>query len=196
MEISEKQFEDVISFHGHTCPGIAYGIKVALCALEKMGSRATDEELVAIVENDACPVDAVQVLTGCTFGKGNLIHKNHGKQAYTFFNRNTGEGIRISFKSFSPQESDEEKKAWGQYSSGDRSPGILEAIDKRKTRRIQQILEASNSELFEVKNINQTLPDKARIYPSVDCAVCHEKVMEPMARIKNGVIVCIPCAGD
>lgn len=32
--------------------------------------RAEDEEIVAIVENDACGVDDLQCVTGCTFGKG------------------------------------------------------------------------------------------------------------------------------
>ncbi len=55
-----------------------------------------DEEIVAVVENDSCAVDAVQVLTGCTFGKGNLLFKDHGKQVYTFINRNTNDAVRVS----------------------------------------------------------------------------------------------------
>ncbi len=35
--------------------------------------RAGDEELVAMVENNSCAVDAIQMVTGCTAGKGNLI---------------------------------------------------------------------------------------------------------------------------
>ena len=60
--------------------------------------RPEDEELVAIVENDSCSVDAIQYVTGCTMGKGNLIFRDYGKHAYTFFNRNTGKGIRITRK--------------------------------------------------------------------------------------------------
>jgi formylmethanofuran dehydrogenase subunit E len=196
MEITDLEFKEVIDFHGHVCPGIAYGIKVALCALEKLGPRAEDEELVAIVENDACPVDAVQVLTGCTFGKGNLIFRNHGKQAYTFLNRNTGDGIRISFKNFKPQENAEEKAAWEAFSSGDRSTEVMTTIEKRKANRIKQVLNTPADDLFEINPLSATLPEKARIFPSVDCAVCHEKVMEPMARITGGKIVCIPCASE
>ena len=92
-------WEDAKRFHGHECGGLAWGYKVSLFALEKLNfDRSSDEELVAIVENDSCAVDAIQVVTGCTFGKGNLIFKDHGKHVYTFFNRNTGEGIRISRK--------------------------------------------------------------------------------------------------
>ncbi len=88
-----------IKFHGHECGGLKWGFKVATFAMEKLGiNRSSDEELVAIVENDSCAVDAIQVVTGCTFGKGNLIFKDYGKQIYTFYNRNTGKGIRVSRK--------------------------------------------------------------------------------------------------
>lgn len=92
-------WEDAVKFHGHECGGLAWGYKVALYALEKLNfDRSSDEELVAIVENDSCAVDAIQVVTGCTFGKGNLIFRDYGKHVYTFYNRNTGKGIRISRK--------------------------------------------------------------------------------------------------
>lgn len=60
-------------FHGHVCPGLALGFVASDFAMAKLlASHAEDEELVAVVENDACFADAVQVLTGCTFGKGNF----------------------------------------------------------------------------------------------------------------------------
>jgi len=92
-------WEDAKNFHGHECGGLAWGYKVAEFALEKLNfDRSSDEELVAIVENDSCAIDGIQVVAGCTFGKGNLIFRDYGKHVYTFFNRNTGQGIRISRK--------------------------------------------------------------------------------------------------
>jgi len=92
-------WEDAKKFHGHECGGLTLGYKVATFALERLDfDRSSDEELVAIVENDSCAVDGIQIVTGCTFGKGNLIFRDYGKQVYTFFNRNTGEGIRITRK--------------------------------------------------------------------------------------------------
>ncbi|MCI5189229.1 MAG: hypothetical protein D3905_05405, partial [Candidatus Electrothrix sp. AS4_5] len=32
-----------------------------------------DEEIVCVTENDSCSVDAIQVLTGCSIGKGNPV---------------------------------------------------------------------------------------------------------------------------
>jgi len=90
-------FSDVTKFHGHVCPGTAIGYRAAEIAIKELSSsRAIDEEFLAIVENDSCSVDAIQVLTGCTMGKGNLIFKDHGKHVYTFVNRNTGNSLRIS----------------------------------------------------------------------------------------------------
>lgn len=72
-----KPFEKAVEFHGHVCPGLAIGYRAAELGIEALAcGRDTDEELVAIVENDACGVDAVQVVTGCTLGKGNLILKD------------------------------------------------------------------------------------------------------------------------
>jgi len=101
METAKQtSFPDVTKFHGHVCPGTVIGYRAAKIATREFSSeKSVDEELVAIVENDSCSVDAIQVVTGCTFGKGNLIFKDHGKHVYTFINRKTGEALRISLKS-------------------------------------------------------------------------------------------------
>jgi formylmethanofuran dehydrogenase subunit E len=189
-----KTFDDIADFHGHSCPGLAFGYRVALCALNAFGERATDEELVAIVENNSCSVDAVQVMTGCTFGKGNLIFKDYGKQVYTFIRRPSGEGIRISVVWTFP-ESNEEKHIWDRYIRGERFDEVLKAVHDRKARKIDMILNARDEDLFKIIQGVMVLPDEAKIYASLSCAVCGEKMMEPKARVKNGEIVCIPCFG-
>ncbi len=84
--ISKELIDKTIAFHGHSCPGLAIGIRAAELALKEIG-KAPDEETVAVVETDMCGVDAIQYLTGCTYGKGNLIHKDYGKNAFTFYRR-------------------------------------------------------------------------------------------------------------
>lgn len=188
-----KSFNDVVEFHGHSCPGLALGYRVAMAALQEFGERAEDEELVAIVENNSCAVDAVQVITGCTFGKGNLVFRDYGKQVYTFIKRPSGDGIRISVDWKSYEETDEEKSMWDQYMKGDRSEEVLKAVHNRKAKKIGLILEARNEELIKITKGKMDLPEEARIYPSLTCAICGEKVMEPRARVKEGKMVCIPC---
>jgi formylmethanofuran dehydrogenase subunit E len=82
---------------------------------------------------------------------------------------------------------------WERYMKGDRSEEVLNMVHSRKTRKIDIIMNAKDDELFTVAKSIMALPEEARIYPSVRCAGCNEKVMEPRARLRDGKIVCIPC---
>ncbi len=96
-DFTDIDLREVIQFHGHLCPGLALGYRVAKAALRELkADRPGDEEVIAVVENDSCAVDAIQYITGATFGKGNLIFRDYGKHVYTFYNRRTGLGVRIS----------------------------------------------------------------------------------------------------
>jgi formylmethanofuran dehydrogenase subunit E len=188
-----KKFDDVVRFHGHVCPGLALGYRVSMYVLKEFGERSADEELVAIVENNSCAVDAVQVITGCTFGKGNLIFRDYGKQVYTFIKRPSGDGMRISIDWRYPEETNEEKQMWERYTKGDHSEEVMRIVHKRKTKKIDMIMNARDEELLKVTRGKMKLPEEAGIYSSIRCAVCNEKMMEPRARVKDGKIVCIPC---
>lgn len=159
------------AFHGHACPGLAIGVKVCEAVVEKMGaSPSFDEELVCIVENDACGVDAIQALVSCTFGKGNLIYKNTGKNAYTFFDRRRGKATRFYFKK---NMQDMEREAFQRY-----------------------ILDAAVDELFDYKEVDWTAPSHARIFASITCEACGESASENKIRIQNGRKVCLDCFND
>ena len=188
-----KTLDEVSDFHGHICPGLAIGYRVATLALSEMGERSGDEELVAIVENDSCAVDAVQVLTGCTFGKGNLVFRDHGKQVYTFIRRPSGKTLRISVDWRQPDENPQEKAAWQRYTEGDRSEDVLAAVHSRKNARIRSIMEAPEGELFRLSREPAELPHTARIHASLRCDACGEKTMETRARLLGGKTLCLPC---
>ncbi|GAB4390468.1 MAG: FmdE family protein [Thermodesulfovibrionales bacterium] len=189
-----KSLDSVVEFHGHICPGLAMGYRVSVFALRELGERAADEELVAVVENDSCAVDAVQAVTGCTFGKGNLIFRDYGKHVYTFVRRPGGDALRVSVNWTAPEETGEEKAAWRKYMAGDRSREVLRAVHDRKARKTDAILNAPDEELFEVRRLKVDLPPEARIHPSVTCSICGEQVMETRARVRDGKPVCMPCA--
>ena len=188
-----KTFDEVVDFHGHACPGLALGYRVALRAFSEFLRRSKDEEVVAVVENNSCAVDAIQVMTGCTFGKGNLVFRDYGKQVYTFFKRPSGKSMRISVDWKRPEETGREKAIWERYLRGDRTPQVVRFVHNRKAKRIRSILEADEGELLIVTRGKEKLPSEAEIYRSVPCGKCGEKVAEPKARIKEGTIVCIPC---
>jgi formylmethanofuran dehydrogenase subunit E len=191
--ISEELIQQTIKFHGHSCPGLALGIRAAELALAKLG-RASDEEIVAVVETDMCGVDAVQFLTGCTFGKGNLIHLDYGKNAFTFYRRSDGKGIRIVSKSGTPQDQDDELRALRKKMLKEElTPVEKERVKADKAARIERIMGADPKDLFEVKAAQSPIPRKARILQSLVCQACGEATMESRTRRFLDQTLCIPC---
>ncbi|MFA5331280.1 MAG: FmdE family protein [Methanoregula sp.] len=198
MSCSFQTYEDAVAFHGHTCPGLALGYRAVEYAMKFLGaSRSGDEELVAIVENDACGVDAVQAIAGCSVGKGNLILRDIGKHAYTFINRKTGTAIRLVQRPeplterLDPRAADLRAKV----TAGKATPEEEKEFEVRQADLIRKILTIPIGELFIEKEARSDIPEPARISRSVPCAICGEMVAEHRARVKNGKIVCMPCAG-
>ena len=92
-------WEKCVAFHGHECGGLTIGYKAALYAIDLLGLKfSDDEQVVCITENDACGVDAVQVILGCSVGKGNLLFHMTGKQAFSFYDRASGKSVRLVLK--------------------------------------------------------------------------------------------------
>jgi len=166
-------YKDIIAFHGHSCPGLAIGYRMTKAALAFLSeSRSTDEELVAIIENNACGVDALQYLSGCTFGKGNLIFKDYGKHVYTLYDRKTKKGVRVVFN--------------------DRN--VSEAMRKDRDQLIDWLLSAPEEQVVSLKEVQVDEPEPARIMKTVTCAFCGEGVMETRVKEIQGKPACIPCA--
>ncbi len=165
-----EELQPLIAFHGHFCPGMLIGWRAAKLAMKLIEtSRDMDEEMVAITENDACGVDAVQFILGCTFGKGNLHFRDYGKQAFTVFRRSDGRGVRL----------------------------VLKSPDRELTREesAKRMLEESDESLFSVQEPQEPIPDRAVIRKSGFCSVCGERVMESKLRpIAGGRVACIPCS--
>ncbi len=126
-------------------------------------TRAMDEELVAIVENDACGVDAVQVLTGCTFGKGNFIFYDYGKMAFTFFSRKTGKGVRLAPRPRPDSGvSDQLKALFEKKESKTATAGELALIDELGEKRAMETLALPVGDLFTLSETTVPLPPKMR----------------------------------
>jgi formylmethanofuran dehydrogenase subunit E len=192
--ISEEMVQKTVAFHGHMCPGLAIGIRAAEVALRDIGPHAHDEEVVAVVETDMCGVDAIQSLTGCTFGKGNLIHLDYGKNAFTFYRRSDGKGIRLITRPDAFGEPDPEWEALRErLGDEDPAPEERERFWELHAARSQQILDIPLDELFELQEPQRDLPHPARVMDSVACEVCSEQVMETRTRRFEGKTLCIPC---
>ncbi len=188
-----ETIDAVIRFHGHMCPGLAIGIRAAEIALEAVG-RDGDEEIVAVVETDMCGVDAIQFLTGCTFGKGNLIHRDYGKNAFSFFRRADGKSLRIVAAPAVFGEAAEELAALHRRMVR----GGLSAADKARWQALREgmtarVMESPREALFEIKPVQGPAPQPARILASRLCDACGEPVMETRLREHGGRRLCAPC---
>lgn len=168
----ESLWRNVAAFHGHECPGLAIGFKACEGAMEELGLAlahvpAIDEEVVCVTENDACGVDAVQYLLGCTYGKSNLIPRLRGKMAFSFFVRGSDRRVRL----------------------------VLEAARAAMSRADFQdyLLKMPYDQLFKVGTPTYGLPEPARLFPSQACAVCGELTAEFGLRVQDGALVCLDC---
>jgi formylmethanofuran dehydrogenase subunit E len=168
-----KQFDEIAKFHGHKCPGLAMGYRMTTAAMKLLAeSSAEDEELVAIVENDACGTDALQWLTGCTFGKGNFIFRDYGKQVFTLYSRNIGKGVRTHFK----------------------DGAVPESARASKPDMIAWILTADEKDVVDVKEVSISEPPLAQIHKSIKCDACGEGVMQTRIKPVDDKNLCIPCS--
>ena len=185
----EEDFKKAAEFHGHVCPGLAMGYRVARY-VKAHYPRSEDEELVCIAENKSCSVDAVQSLLGCTAGKGNLILMDNGKQAFTFYSRDQRKALRIYFKGdvFAGMDAMRQKMA-----AGTLSPAEKKEMEAMRSRIIEQILTGRDEDLLDVREAEMPAPDEARVYPSLVCQECGERFMEIMGRTAEGKVLCKEC---
>lgn len=137
--------EMAIQFHGHICPGLLMGIRVAEFARQQLDiSPDQDEEILAVVETNSCGVDAIQAILGCTFGKGNLIFKDYGKNVYTIASREKNRAIRIAQR-FNPSPHPDSQR----YRELNLRPVLTEAEAGEKENLLGSIFERTMSIPFE-----------------------------------------------
>lgn len=199
IDNSRKMPDDLkrcVEFHGHICPGLIYGYRVAKEAMRLMNlSRAVDEEVVAISENDSCAVDALQVLLGTAAGKGNLIIKDFGKNAYTILSRSTRRSYRFSRKTRYEYKG-KDKNLFGRLEAAV-AEGKASEDDRYQLKymKIDDLLEQPFEEIFATTELLFAEPLFAPLQPSEQCAVCGEMTMATkMLPLGDGQRVCIPCS--
>ncbi|HEX3011329.1 MAG TPA: FmdE family protein [Syntrophomonadaceae bacterium] len=185
--------ELAIQFHGHICPGLLMGVRAAEFAREQLGvGPDRDEELVAIVETDSCGVDAIQAILGCTFGKGNLIFRDYGKNVYTIISREKGRAIRIAQKFGSLKGRDSER-----YHELARKNELTESETSEKENLLgvifEKIMSSAFTDLFDWREVDVDIPVKAQIHSTIQCAGCGEGVMATRARETDQGWLCPTC---
>ena len=163
-----KTWKDCVAFHGHECGGLTIGYKASLYAIELLNLEfSADEQVVCIAENDACGVDGIQVMLGCSIGKGNLLFHMRGKQAFSFYNRKTGASVRLVLK---PKP---------------------EGMTREDSFAYYQSCEPKD--MFDVKDATIRLPEKARLFDSYICDCCGERTASNWIRLAGGRKLCLDC---
>ena len=168
MDETRELWEKAAAFHGHVCGGLTIGYKAALYAIELLGiTFSPDEELVCVAENDACGCDAIQAILGCSVGKGNLLFHMTGKQAFSFYNRKTGESVRL----------------------------VLRPSEKQMTREesFTYYQSLAPEDMFDVKEAKITLPQRARLFESYVCDGCGEVTGANWLRLAGDRKLCVDC---
>ena len=163
-----KTWQDCVAFHGHECGGLTIGYKASLYAIELLNLEfSADEQVVCIAENDACGIDGIQVMLGCSVGKGNLLFHVRGKSAYSFYNRKTGKSVRLVLK------------PGPEGMTGENSFAYYQAC------RLE--------EMFEVKPTVIPLPEKAQLFHSYVCDCCGELTGANWIRLAGDQKLCLDC---
>ena len=166
--MSKELWEKCVDFHGHVCGGLTIGYKAALYAMELLDlTFSEDEQVVCVSENDACGVDAIQIMLGCSVGKGNLLFHMRGKQAFSFYNRKTGKSIRLVLKP--------------------RPEGMT------REQSFDYYQEKKPQELFDIKKPQVMLPASAKIFTSYVCDCCGEIAGSNWIRLCGEQKLCLDC---
>ncbi|BBB89782.1 MAG TPA: FmdE family protein [Methylomusa anaerophila] len=190
-------FQKVVDFHGHVCPGLVTGYRLAKAALSALGMKDPAEgDLVTIAETDRCTVDAFQVVLGCTIGKGRLFIENCGKQAFTVGCRKTQKAVRVVTRAEAFQYTPEGNALTRKVMSGKASNEEYLAFKAEQGKRMEELLTLSDETILKVYPVAMVFPDRETIFNSPSCEFCGEQIMEPWVRMREGRIACIACAHD
>lgn len=172
--------------HGHFCPGSALGVMASLWALKDkdwdlLASEGM-EDLMAVVEINACFADGVQAVSGCTLGNNALVYRDLGRLAVTFAVRGKDEGVRVRVRpdfryridravpEFYPLMETVVKNRAGSAED--------EAAFKDKGREAAfAILQRPFEDFLIREKVRTDLPEYAPITKRAVCPVCGEDVM-------------------
>ena len=198
MDRNSELYKVGLALHGHKCPAMPLGLRAGLAAMEALGvEHAPDGQLTALVEMDrnhcsTCFADGVQVATGCTFGKGNIRSLGYGKFALTLIDNKTSRSVRV-IPTVKTMRRNQESEFLGLRREGhaglsNRSCPVR-AADRRGAGR-----PSGRSVQGRADQTGSPAPMLPHAFDTIICAECGEMAVERYARVKQGKIVCMPCA--
>jgi len=192
--ISPKGFYEAgLMFHGHKCPGL----RVGAAAMNKLGvDRAKDGQLMALVElGDShcatCFADGVQMVTGCTFGKGNIQKLHYGKWGVTLIDKRRGKAVRVTPRA-EAMLANKQSVFFTEY----REKGVpaSQVPPEHVEPMVERVMNAPDDTLLMVGDVTDCKwEDPPHSFAGFICDKCGEMTVEPFGRIFREKKVCIPC---
>lgn len=192
--VDDVTLERAVAFHGHLCPGLAMGLQAAAIALREVGANAPGNEVAAVVETDMCGVDGIQFLTGCTFGKGNLVHRDWGKNAYTFHRLGDGRAVRLRGRPDAWQRDPEHQALGAKVRAGEATEEEAARFRALHVELSHRVLALDPDDLYDVTPVDAEPPRRDRSHARVACDGCGEETAESRVRLSGGRRLCIPCS--
>jgi len=130
-----KILEQLKVFHGHVGPYALIGYKMGEIANHQLGTNPFDKRAIVWTGTTppmSCIIDGIQMSSGCTLGKGNIIVHDKGVPKARFVN-NTGKQIEIMLK-----------------------PAVQKEIDTTVTEEnitefTEKLFKKSNNKLFDIR---------------------------------------------
>ncbi|MBF7084073.1 formylmethanofuran dehydrogenase [Desulfallas sp. Bu1-1] len=190
-------WQKVIAFHGHACCILAIGYRAAKLALSLIRETSDEgEQPVALVETVDCSTDAVQVLTGCTFGGRRLKVKETGKYAFTLGYPSTAGAVRVVLKPGVLSRSGEAfLKLMEKVANGEAGVEEKEQFYNQQEYLMQYILNAPAEEIFDTQKVKLSPVPAGFKFQFTCCDNCREEFLSAYAYRVYGKVLCPTCAG-
>ena len=185
-------------FHGHKCPAMPNGLRVAEAAMNKLGvERTGDGALHAVLELGdnhcaTCFADGVQVITGCTFGKGNIEKTHKGKWGLTLIDKKTNRAVRVTPKAEAMMQT-KNTEFYKNY----REKGVppTQVPDDVVQPLVDKVMNAPQEMIMNVSDIFEyNWEEPAHTFNSFRCEECGEMTVTEYGHINGDKKVCIDCA--
>lgn len=196
--INAKDFLEIgQKFHGHKCPAMPTGLRVGAAAMNKLGvERAKDGQLLAILELGenhcaTCFADGVQVITGCTFGKGNIKKLHYGKWGLTLVEVATGRAVRVT-PTAETMLGNKKSKFFTDY----RMKGIpaSKVPDEIIDPLVEKVMNIPDEIMLKISDVfHYEVEKKTDSFASFVCDECGEMVVEKYGRPLGNKKVCQAC---
>ncbi len=174
------------------------GLKVGASAMNKLGvERSKNGQLLALVElgEDHCATcfaDGIQMITGCTFGKGNIRKLHYGKWGVTLVDTQTGRAVRVTPRAeaiLANKRSEFITEYRMKHIPASKVPAeVVEPL-------VEKIMTASDDMILNIEEVfDYEVPPKVESFSVFVCDMCGEAVVEGYGRsLEDDKKVCQPC---